>query len=361
MAEVVGDLVAEVEDERVRVGGAHELAAHSRHRGSACRTVAAANEAAHQVEPARRCARTVGGVAIGAEHAAFDDRDPLPAVQQLRGALFDRLAVRSTRRAAIAATIRSMNAGGSATAPPRTRREVYASRSPRRAARRGRRARRRSSRARRGRRWRRARRGDGARRRRHEPCVERALGRARLVDERELGEGEHGRKNAVGRSQRRLSVATSFAACALSASVMARLLASRRRINSTDACHRFLRLFRIGQDDARRAAHRTAAPRRPARLGRQARAPRVRHRPRRQGLVAPPPGRRFRGRHRIEPAPRQDPRISGPEEPTSTSCSPSWSIATGSWSRDSSTRRCQDRGLARGDRKARAISVRSRS
>jgi hypothetical protein len=94
MAEFGRDLGRQVEDERVRVGGAHEglriLGTEDRH---AC-DVAAANEVAHQVELARRCARAVGVLGIGAEHAAFDDRDPLPAIQELRGALFDRIAVR---------------------------------------------------------------------------------------------------------------------------------------------------------------------------------------------------------------------------------------------------------------------------
>jgi molybdopterin-guanine dinucleotide biosynthesis protein len=68
------------------------------------------------------------------------------------------------------------------------------------------------------------------------------------------------KKSSDGASQRPLFGDASFAGCALSASVMARLLGSRRRINSTDACHRFLRLLGLRQDDARRAAHRSPAP-----------------------------------------------------------------------------------------------------
>ncbi len=142
-------------------------------------------------------------------------------------------------------------------------------------------------------------------------------------------------------------------------SVMARLLASRRRINSTDACHRFLRLLGLGQDDARRAAHRSPAPGRPARLGRQARAPRFRHRPRRQGLVAASPGGCVRGRDRVEPSPGQDARVPGDRgADVRPARRRARRLRLGPGRGLQARAAAEDRGLARGDR-ASPRSIRS--
>ena len=92
MTEIVGDLVCQVEHVGGRVGGGCErvgvCGAQDRHLPLGC---AAAREVAHEIELARRLARPVGVLAIGAEDATVDDGDALRAVQQLRGALLDRI------------------------------------------------------------------------------------------------------------------------------------------------------------------------------------------------------------------------------------------------------------------------------
>ena len=99
-------------------------------------------------------------------------------------------------------------------------------------------------------------------------------------------------------------------------------------------------LVGLGQDDARRGRDRR--PRgRGLRLGRQARAPRVRHRPPRQGHLAPPPGGRVRGRDR--PRAGAGARCASSRSrssPPCINCWPSWSTATGRWSRASSRPTC---------------------
>jgi hypothetical protein len=123
MAEVVDDLVAEVEDEGEGIGRGVELArVGGAEDGQARVDVLAGDELADEVEARRGGARAVGGFAIGAQDAAVADRDSLRAVQQLRRAPLERARAASTRCATMAATTASMKGGGTAIGPPRTRR-----------------------------------------------------------------------------------------------------------------------------------------------------------------------------------------------------------------------------------------------
>ena len=113
----------------------------------------------------------------------------------------------------------------------------------------------------------------------------------------------------------------------------------------------------LGQDHAGRAPDPRAQAARPARLGGQACAPQVRHRPSGQGHLPAPRSRRLRGGGRVRQAAGADPRVRAadaarrapPDRRTRTTAS------TGCWSKASSTATCSRSrsGASRGRRSPR--------
>ena len=119
MADVVRDLVGQVEDEGEGVGGGLEAMRVGRAQDRQAGEVvdgAVIGGAAHRARAPRRA---VDRFEIGAEDAAVVQRDPLRPVEQLAGAALERLASPASRCSTMARDDASTNTGGIAIGPPR--------------------------------------------------------------------------------------------------------------------------------------------------------------------------------------------------------------------------------------------------